>query len=1142
LGLRRLTLEAFDIGRLRGDSTAFPVSGAIAGSMRGAAIAASLHLDTPAGAVDIDSLFGRWERNGALRLRGARFRDLDLEALTRQPALASRLTGTLEGEMRGVGALTAKNGGAAALRDGRISGEMRLDLGPSRFRSQAISHAAITAALAQGTVTGQAGMESASGRIDLTAGARPFDTAPRYDLDRATFADLNLASWTEVAGLRSQLSGSATGSFAAATLQGALHLDRSRFGDTPLEGGDAHGSWSQGRAKLDAGLRSGANTLSAHADIATGGPGPRGAVDASIPFDLLAQLTGRDSLRGSGSIHARVTFEGSAPNTVVAEGAVSGKGTIGLARIDSLFTGFHLRGGTFTLDTLLARSNAGHAAGAGRIALFDTTGTASSDLHATVVIDNASPLRSLVGADTLSVDTATVDLSVRGSHRTRALDLTGSIRSLAWDDLRLVGGTGTAHADLDRAWRPVRSRLDVSLRRFRGGFAFEQADVRIDRDTTTTAFDLTTRRDPRHATHLVGHMLDDRLGRHITLETLNIAGDSTTWALTRPARVDLAAARLAVQDFELRSANGRIAAHGVIDRHGDQDFRLEMKNVRLDAISAALKRPNLTGAISGELALSGPAAAPRAITHLEADLLSEGHPAGSLRARLDWNASRMEIGGRLENPEGDSLAWAGSLPLAFSLAVDSSRTNAAVGVNEGDVDVRLLAKAFPLTSFSPLLDPEAVHVLDGTLDLDARLTGTSRALTGSGRMDVTGGQVALRGLGVVYKNIELRCGFDQDRLLVQRAHMSSDKGSLDATGELRFRAINRVEPRLHVQSSKFAFVETDDLRAIVSGALDLTGTLGMPVAKGSITIEKSSFTFAQTASQEPGSAIVLTDADRRMLEENFGEVAARAPNLVMVLYDAADLDLTIGLRRDNWVRQRARPKLSVALTGDFTLKKPPHAEPSLVGRIEPVPGRGFVEQFARSFDITGGEVLLNGGMKDHRVDIQAEYKPPSASESDQYATIVRLDVQGTLDAMKLSLSSEPPMSEVDIINFIATGRSPTSGGTGASDQSLAKDIGAAALTGPAEEAAQQAVGLDVLQVRFDALQGATLVAGRYVDPQLYVGFRQPLQYNKDVSNANTNEVQQTSVEVEYAFYKWLILNLQAETANLRSFIRFRHAY
>jgi hypothetical protein len=109
------------------------------------------------------------------------------------------------------------------------------------------------------------------------------------------------------------------------------------------------------------------------------------------------------------------------------------------------------------------------------------------------------------------------------------------------------------------------------------------------------------------------------------------------------------------------------------------------------------------------------------------------------------------------------------------------------------------------------------------------------------------------------------------------------------------------------------------------------------------------------------------------------------------------------------------------------------------------------------------------------------------------------------------------------------------------NSSLATDIGLSQIAGFAEEPAREAIGLDVLQVRFDADKGATLVAGRYLDPQLYVGFRQPLQY-KETTSPSAGENNRTSVEVEYAVHQWLVLNLQGETSKLRSFIRARHAY
>jgi translocation and assembly module TamB len=267
----------------------------------------------------------------------------------------------------------------------------------------------------------------------------------------------------------------------------------------------------------------------------------------------------------------------------------------------------------------------------------------------------------------------------------------------------------------------------------------------------------------------------------------------------------------------------------------------------------------------------------------------------------------------------------------------------------------------------------------------------------------------------------------------------------------------------------------------------------------------------------------------------------------LVLLDASDLDLQIALEGNNWIRQNARPKLSVALAGSVRLKKAPHKEPELFGRVAPIPNRGYVEQFARSFDITGGEILLNGPMKSHRVDIQARYKPSGDLESGVDDTVIKLDVQGTVEKMNLILSSEPAMSEAEIVSYIATGHSATvdrergTSSTAADSRALAADVGLSQVAGFAEEPAREAVGLDVLQVRFDALKGATLVAGRYLDPQLYVGFRQPLQY-KDTTSPSAGETNRTSVEVEYAVHQWLVLNLQGETSKLRSFIRARHAY
>lgn len=1154
--VRRLRFDRVDIARWMGDTTASTLSGSLTASGKSAfarsrTVEAELEL--------APSRYGEWRADRGrvhLRLSGADFAarvgiDSEFDVVGARGQTTSEFQGRIAGTAQGLGFLMGSSR-ASALRDGRVAAKLRLDLEPSRVAQYEILGTSLGLTLARGRVNVDGVLASQAGRADLSAHGRPFDSAPSYVLERARFNDVDLSAWTGNRALSSRISGNLTGqggfgagSSTGGTWEGTLQLDPSRLGRLDVTNGHARASWTNGNGSLLAVLLAAGDTLSARGRMTTRDGTPRGRADLTVPLGLLAALAGRDSLKTSGSLTAEASFVGTKPATADLDGTLRSHGSVGDLRIDSLLAGLRLRQGTLFLDTLVARSNVGTASGAGQLALFDTTG--ASDIRVALRVRDAKPLRTLLDADTLAVDSARVDLHVRGSEGRRHLDARAAIRALAWNDTRIRWTEGNVQADLDSQWRPVRAHAEGSVQRVRGvALPWHSATALLDLEDGETRIDLHATRDERHDLRLVARARSDSTGGHLALETIGVRADSATWALTHPARIDYGQGRLAIDDFDLRSGGGRIHARGVIDRRGDQSFRLEMNGVGLDVLTTALGRPDVAGTLGGTLELEGPAAAPRGSGGLDLDLVAAGHAAGNVRSRLSWNGRRLDFGGHFATPKMDSLTWTGSLPLQLSLASGDSGAPARVRVMEGDVDVRLLARQFPLEALGPLLDPKAVGPLQGTLDLDARLKGNSHSIAGDGRVEVKHGVLPLPGLGVVYRDIDALATLRGDRVAVDHARVTSDKGRIDATGEFRLVSLTRVEPRMHVESRKFVVADAPDLRAILSGSVDVTGTLTSPVVKGKATIENSSFTMGPVASAESGPAIQLTEADVRMLEETFGDVSAAPRNAGLLLYDASDLDLNIKLEGNNWIRQNARPKLSVALTGDVHLKKAPHREPELFGRIAPIPNRGYVEQFARSFDIVGGEVLLNGPMTAHRVDIQAQYKPSSDTELGGDDTVIKLDVQGSINKLSLVLSSEPAMSEAEIVSYIATGHSPTVDrmGTGSSSNdksSLATDIGLSQIAGFAEEPAREAVGLDVLQVRFDALKGATLVAGRYLDPQLYVGFRQPLQY-KETSSPSAGETNRTSVEVEYAVHQWLVLNLQGETSKLRSFIRARHAY
>jgi autotransporter translocation and assembly factor TamB len=877
----------------------------------------------------------------------------------------------------------------------------------------------------------------------------------------------------------------------------------------------------------------------------------QGTASCGIPFELLAALAGRDSLPSRGALlaDARFTLDSGVP--LEAEGTVRGSGGVGRSRLDTLAASFRLQRGLLEVDTLFARSNVGTVRGGGTVTIDAGSGSRRTRLELHGDVRDASPLRELLRADTLALASGAFDLSVAGSDTSRTASIRASVRALVWNGLRLSSADLTSEGALDRSWQATGASATLALRLLHGlPVPVRDAFARARLEGRRLTFNAGASTDVRSSVRVVGSAAFDSLRTLVTLDSLAIRADTVSWQLAKRTNVEIARTRWSVDGLDLRSRSGRLSVRGGVDRRGEQDLDVTLRRVGFPGLGRWIGRQDLGGVLDGELALRGPAARPKADGQLQLALLLGGERAGSVAVRIAAADGRARVDGAFTSPRADSLAWSSQLPFTASLAIPEPSSGSKPPVAfTGPVHVRVAAKDFPLASLAPLLDPGAVGTPSGTLDVDAKLDGDERALAGSGSLEVAGGVLPVPGLGVIYKDLALRAEFQGDRLILRQAHASSGKGTLEASGEVRFASVTRVEPKLHVKTNKFVFAGSQDLKATATCEVDVTGRLDAPVVRGSVNVLNSSFTITQSdlAAVEAGADVQLTAADVRMMEETFGYVAPHAPALPLRLYDASDLELAIKMGRDNWIRQRVPPKMSVALTGDFKLRKGPHAEPELFGKIEPIPNRGYVQQFARSFDISGGEVLLNGAMKDHAVSIHAQFKPENGLESASSTdVVVRLDVEGTPDHLKLTLSSEPPMSEAEIVNYIATGHSsaaPPTSTNSSSNSSLLRDIGLSQLTGPAESVAQEAVGLDVLEVRYDPLRGATLVAGRYVDPQLYVGFRSPLDYSQNTStNTSNSTVNSTAFEVEYAISRWLVLNLQGETAKLRSFIRVRRAY
>jgi len=211
--------------------------------------------------------------------------------------------------------------------------------------------------------------------------------------------------------------------------------------------------------------------------------------------------------------------------------------------------------------------------------------------------------------------------------------------------------------------------------------------------------------------------------------------------------------------------------------------------------------------------------------------------------------------------------------------------------------------------------------------------------------------------------------------------------------------------------------------------------------------------------------------------------------------------------------------------------------------VEPIPGRGELDLYGRSFQLTEGDIALRGTVDDITLDVTAQYQVPTQSDPDAEQVMIDVRATGTPDSLDLEFESEPSMPQEDIVSYIVTGRpasdNPLMGqqGGGLDATQLAIDQLAENLGGEAGEE----LGFDVFTIRQEPERGLTLTAGRYIGSQLFVSLQQPLRIG-------TNADQQTAgtlgpgFELEYAWERWLRTTLRGGSLPASLLMRGRHAY
>jgi translocation and assembly module TamB len=554
------------------------------------------------------------------------------------------------------------------------------------------------------------------------------------------------------------------------------------------------------------------------------------------------------------------------------------------------------------------------------------------------------------------------------------------------------------------------------------------------------------------------------------------------------------------------------------------DFTFSVDSLDISDFTDLMGVTPLSGRVSAEGSLTGTRSHPTLDCSVRSQLKPGRKRAARIAARLRWaDQFDLEASFRQKGEEGLGVSARLPWPLSLSRGRSERRTPPA----DASMSARLDATHFDLAWFEPLIPPHRARRFDGKLDGAVEAKGDPSRPSLSGSLALSGGGVELPGLGARYRDAEAAVELSGQTVRLDRAHLESAGGTIKATGTLTFLGGGRRSLDLRANLERFVAMNTKLAKAAVSGEVRLTGDPMAAVARGGLQLVHS--TIYLEGGTEQAEAVTLTASDRLELQEKFGIGVADRGATNQALIDSVDADFTLKIGDNVWIRRNTDPVVSLELQGEIRARKARGGTLDLRGDVRARTGRSYLSFVGRRFDITRVVTTLNGPIDSASVEMEARYLPESSGGA-RVTALVNVDVDG----VTTDLRSEPHMDRAALLKYLATGQTE-----GEVQSGTAYGLATGAALGAVGGVAGRSLGLDVVQVTMDAYGGQVLSAGSYVDPRVYLGFRQPVVQGENSRTGFTSGSNPTEFEIEFEARRSLLFNVQGNSSRYRFLLRPR---
>jgi translocation and assembly module TamB len=598
--------------------------------------------------------------------------------------------------------------------------------------------------------------------------------------------------------------------------------------------------------------------------------------------------------------------------------------------------------------------------------------------------------------------------------------------------------------------------------------------------------------------------------RELRFTELRLRFDTTMWAATHPTSIRWGTRGIAIDTFELRSAqNGRIYANGVISTEGVSDAEVDIAGLEIGHVAALLQGDvGADGVLALTARLQGTRESPRlrgALGLVQASY--RGAPIPDLRTTFTYADAELAAHAEVVHGAATPLAVLDAvLPLNLALAGYSGNR-----LLDRPMRVDLLSDSLPLDALPKFTD--AVSNIRGRLigRLAARGTPRNPALAGVLAVDFASFRVVP--VGVTFRDIFGVVRMQGDTLVIDSLVARSD-GLVRVTGGLDVSRLSRPGFALRVTAQHATVLDNEqgqlhaDADILVRGpyeAIEVTGDA--QILDGVVYLP------------EPEGRDVINAADPQIfnvIDTSLTVVDDVIPNQNPLLQNMR-VDIDVGVSRDTWLRS-AEANIEIFSTGDLSIQVDRGRQ---VVTLEGVVNteRGDYTFLARRFNLSRGSVTFIGDPEINpllQLIGEHEVRLPG-----QEALMIQVIVGGTLQRPRVSLQSnaQPPLSQTDLLSYLAFGRSSSTlmqqqgsslSGPSAGGGQIVGDVGAlitrqaasqaiGVFTAEAEQEVARRYGVDVFNVTpadvpselsiggvEGLLRGTEIEVGKYIDRRTFV--------------------------------------------------------